>query len=191
MCVGGGGCRCEGCGGRYELQGGELQAGGGTGCGWVGGEGGGGGTSCRGEGSGGEGGELQAGGIANGCERARRGRARAYVPTFQPPSTSSSEPTHLPTTLQVSFLTPAELFSPTYGACLARHMCEHRKHNLKHTGLTFSVYEVGGGNGTLARDVLVRVWPEEGAGVRVCLWGGTRCGCAAPAWPAGCTSCIV
>lgn len=28
---------------------------------------------------------------------------------------------------QTSFLTPAEMFSPWYGACIARHMVEHRR----------------------------------------------------------------
>ncbi|GAX75066.1 hypothetical protein CEUSTIGMA_g2510.t1 [Chlamydomonas eustigma] len=56
--------------------------------------------------------------------------------------------------LQVSFLTPVELFTPWYGYILARHMLEHRKHNLGMEGQPLVIYEIGGGNGTLARDVL-------------------------------------
>ncbi|KAG2497193.1 hypothetical protein HYH03_004782 [Edaphochlamys debaryana] len=56
--------------------------------------------------------------------------------------------------LETSFLTPAELFSPWYGACIARHMVEHRRHHLGMEGQPLVVVEVGGGNGTLARDVL-------------------------------------
>lgn len=56
--------------------------------------------------------------------------------------------------LQVSFLTPVELFTPWYGYILARHILEHRKHNLGQEGQPLVVYEIGGGNGTLARDIL-------------------------------------
>ncbi|MEW5300862.1 MAG: hypothetical protein WDW36_003761 [Sanguina aurantia] len=57
--------------------------------------------------------------------------------------------------LEVAFLTPAELFSPWYGAILARHMFEHRKHNLlSRVDEPLNVVEIGGGNGTLARDIL-------------------------------------
>ncbi|GFR52698.1 hypothetical protein Agub_g15325, partial [Astrephomene gubernaculifera] len=56
--------------------------------------------------------------------------------------------------LETSFLTPAELFSPWYGACIARHMVEHRRHHLGMEGQPLVVVEVGGGNGTLARDIL-------------------------------------
>eukprot|EP00198_Chlamydomonas_reinhardtii_P004507 XP_001693843.1 predicted protein [Chlamydomonas reinhardtii] len=56
--------------------------------------------------------------------------------------------------LETSFLTPAEMFSPWYGACIARHMVEHRRHHLGMEGQPLHIVEVGGGNGTLARDVL-------------------------------------
>ena len=56
--------------------------------------------------------------------------------------------------LEVSFLTPVELFTPFYGYILARHMMEHRKHNLGQEGHPLVIYEIGGGNGTLARDIL-------------------------------------
>lgn len=59
-------------------------------------------------------------------------------------------------TWQVSFLTPAELFTPWYGAILARHIFEHRKHNLGQDGAPLNIIEIGGGNGTLAKDILVR-----------------------------------
>ncbi len=57
--------------------------------------------------------------------------------------------------MQVSFLTPVELFTPWYGYILARHILEHRKHNLGQEGQPLVLYEIGGGNGTLARDILV------------------------------------
>ena len=56
--------------------------------------------------------------------------------------------------LEVSFLTPVELFTPFYGQIIARHMMEHRKHNLAQEGHPLVIYEIGGGNGTLARDIL-------------------------------------
>ncbi|GLI61912.1 hypothetical protein VaNZ11_004435 [Volvox africanus] len=56
--------------------------------------------------------------------------------------------------LETSFLTPAELFSPWYGACIARHIVEHRRHHLAAEGQPLLIAEVGGGNGTLARDIL-------------------------------------
>ena len=56
--------------------------------------------------------------------------------------------------LEVSFLTPVELFTPFYGHIIARHMMEHRKHNLGQEGHPLVIYEIGGGNGTLARDIL-------------------------------------
>eukprot|EP00798_Chlamydomonas_sp_ICE-L_P003189 gene3189-13203_t len=56
--------------------------------------------------------------------------------------------------LEVSFLTPAELFSPWYGSIMARHIFEHRKHNLLKEGEELNIHEIGGGNGTLARDML-------------------------------------
>ncbi|GIL64584.1 hypothetical protein Vafri_18474 [Volvox africanus] len=56
--------------------------------------------------------------------------------------------------LETSFLTPAELFSPWYGACIARHIVEHRRHHLALEGQPLLIVEVGGGNGTLARDIL-------------------------------------
>ncbi|GIL75540.1 hypothetical protein Vretimale_15115 [Volvox reticuliferus] len=56
--------------------------------------------------------------------------------------------------LETSFLTPAELFSPWYGACIARHIVEHRRHHLAMEGQPLLIVEVGGGNGTLARDIL-------------------------------------
>ena len=76
--------------------------------------------------------------------------------------------------LAVSFLTPVELFTPWYGFILARHMLEHRKHNLGQEGQPLVIYEIGGGNGTLARDILVSV-----QGMRQC--GGIEtswCVCA-------------
>lgn len=56
--------------------------------------------------------------------------------------------------LNDQFLTPVELFTPFYGQILARHMMEHRKHNLGQEGHPLVVYEIGGGNGTLACDIL-------------------------------------
>lgn len=46
------------------------------------------------------------------------------------PSPSRSTAPNVLNHPQTSFLTPAELFSPWYGYILARHMLEHRKHNL-------------------------------------------------------------
>ena len=62
---------------------------------------------------------------------------------------------------QVSFLTPVELFTPWYGFILARHILEHRKHNLGQEGQPLVIYEIGGGNGTLSRDILVRDMPHS------------------------------
>ncbi|KAL6749802.1 putative S-adenosyl-L-methionine-dependent methyltransferase-domain-containing protein [Haematococcus lacustris] len=55
---------------------------------------------------------------------------------------------------QEAFFTPVELFTPWYGYILARHITEHRKHNLGQEGQPLNIVEIGGGNGTLARDIL-------------------------------------
>ena len=78
----------------------------------------------------------------------------------------------------MSFLTPVELFTPWYGYILARHILEHRKHNLGLDGTPLVIYEIGGGNGTLARDVLVSY--KEGAGE--VKGKGKGAGCRAGWW---------
>lgn len=53
-------------------------------------------------------------------------------------------------TLGVSWLTPVEIFSPHFGAAVANHVCS----NLHKENSNLVIYEIGGGTGTLAKDVL-------------------------------------
>jgi SAM-dependent methyltransferase len=73
--------------------------------------------------------------------------------------------------LQVAWLTPAEIFSPHYGAAYASYLAhEHDRSSAAAPGSHgLVVYEIGGGTGTFARDVLT--WlrshrPELYAGCR-------------------------
>ena len=61
--------------------------------------------------------------------------------------------------LQVQWLTPVELFQPHFGAAVAHHIWqEHVSRGRAQQPLT--IYELGGGTGTLACDVLVgAAWP--------------------------------
>lgn len=52
--------------------------------------------------------------------------------------------------LGVSWLTPVEIFSPHFGAAVANYVCS----NLPKDYQNLKVYEIGGGTGTLAKDVL-------------------------------------
>lgn len=58
--------------------------------------------------------------------------------------------------LKMAWLTPAEIFSPVYGAAVATFICEqHRPHT---HGEGLNIMEVGGGTGTLAVDILARCY---------------------------------
>jgi hypothetical protein len=59
-----------------------------------------------------------------------------------------------------AWLTPAELFSPHYGAALAAFITAHHAP----TGAPLHIIEVGAGRGTLARDVLSAVRELDGDG---------------------------
>jgi SAM-dependent MidA family methyltransferase len=56
--------------------------------------------------------------------------------------------------VQVAWLTPVELFQPHYGNAIAKYVLETFKHAL-HTKTDLHIYEIGGGTGTLAKNVLV------------------------------------
>ena len=55
--------------------------------------------------------------------------------------------------LKVAWLTPAEIFSPVYGASMAAFIRE--QHRLRMRGEPLRIVEIGGGTGTLAADILV------------------------------------
>lgn len=55
--------------------------------------------------------------------------------------------------LQVSWLTPVEIFQPHYGAAIGRFVAE-RWQRLGSPG-PLHIFEIGGGTGTLAQNVLV------------------------------------
>lgn len=57
--------------------------------------------------------------------------------------------------MQVSWLTPAEIFQPHYGRAIATSIT--KKHPEKQP---LNIIEVGGGSGRLAKDILVRL-PED------------------------------
>ncbi len=53
-------------------------------------------------------------------------------------------------------MTPAELFSPTYGRSIANCVLQHRAaQHSDGAAAPLDIVEIGGGNGTLAADVLV------------------------------------
>ena len=55
--------------------------------------------------------------------------------------------------MQTSWLTPSEIFTPYYGKAIANFILD--KHSqMAEPGSTLNILEVGGGTGTLARDVL-------------------------------------
>lgn len=58
--------------------------------------------------------------------------------------------------LQVSWLTPVEIFSPHYGAAVANCIL-HMHRQVASPGEALRIWEIGGGTGTLARDVLDRI----------------------------------
>ena len=51
-----------------------------------------------------------------------------------------------------AWLTPSEMFTPYYGASGARSIVDRHRHT--YPGEPLQMLEVGGGNGTFARDVL-------------------------------------
>jgi hypothetical protein len=84
--------------------------------------------------------------------------------------------------MQVSWLTPVEIFQPHYGSAIARYILQHHAQQAQQAQQRpeqpLRLYEVGGGTGTLARDILVRH-------IRRCLLGHLGLGApAAPAAPA-------
>ncbi len=56
---------------------------------------------------------------------------------------------------QESWLTPAEVFQPHYGAALARYI----QQQARTCQSNIHINELGGGTGTLARNILVSVLP--------------------------------
>ena len=58
--------------------------------------------------------------------------------------------------MQASWLTPSEIFTPYYGRAIANFILD--KHSqMAEPGSKLSIFEIGGGTGTLARDVLDHV----------------------------------
>ena len=58
--------------------------------------------------------------------------------------------------MQASWLTPSEIFTPYYGRAIANLILD--KHSqMAEPGSKLSIVEIGGGTGTLARDVLDHV----------------------------------
>lgn len=55
---------------------------------------------------------------------------------------------------QVAWITPSELFTPAYGAAVGAFIL--RRHAEAFAPKRLRIIEVGGGNGTLAKDILVR-----------------------------------
>mmetsp|Transcript_2587 Transcript_2587/g.7719 ORF Transcript_2587/g.7719 Transcript_2587/m.7719 type:complete len:448 (-) Transcript_2587:112-1455(-) len=54
-----------------------------------------------------------------------------------------------------TWITPAELFSPTYGRGIANYILQQQARlPSKHAAAPFDIVEVGGGNGTLAADIM-------------------------------------
>ena len=56
--------------------------------------------------------------------------------------------------LQVSWLTPAEIFSPHFGAALANYISHTHQNDVRFKSHPLKIYEIGGGTGTLAKDIL-------------------------------------
>ena len=56
--------------------------------------------------------------------------------------------------VQTSWLTPVELFQPWYGRAVAKYIFRH--HARRKSGSPLSIVEIGGGHGTLAKNILVR-----------------------------------
>ncbi len=69
---------------------------------------------------------------------------------------------HSSCTVQVAWLTPVEIFKPWYGYALAKYILEYHRHVLQEAS-PLTIYEVGGGTGTLATCVLVSL---QHAGLR-------------------------
>jgi len=53
----------------------------------------------------------------------------------------------------VAWITPSEVFTPVYGAAIASYILQ--RHAERGGAAPLRIVEVGGGNGTLAKDVLV------------------------------------
>jgi SAM-dependent MidA family methyltransferase len=64
----------------------------------------------------------------------------------------------------VAWITPSELFTPAYGAALGAFILQRHAETAAEEPLR--ILEVGGGNGTLARDILVRSSAEWVSGCR-------------------------
>lgn len=60
--------------------------------------------------------------------------------------------------MQTSWLTPVELFKPWYGEAIARFIV--RQHMRQRPDDPLRIAELGGGQGTLAADILVRCTPS-------------------------------
>lgn len=56
--------------------------------------------------------------------------------------------------VQTSWLTPVELFRPWYGQAVAKYVVRH--HLRMRTNAPLTLLEIGGGRGTLAKNILVR-----------------------------------
>lgn len=57
---------------------------------------------------------------------------------------------------QTSWLTPSEIFTPFYGKAIANFIL-HKHSQMAEFGSKLNILEIGGGTGTLARDVLNHV----------------------------------
>lgn len=57
--------------------------------------------------------------------------------------------------MQVSWLTPVEIFQPHYGNAIANYITQHHGQQAQQAAV-LRMYEIGGGTGTLARNILVR-----------------------------------
>ncbi len=61
----------------------------------------------------------------------------------------------------MAWITPSELFTPVYGSAIASFILQH--HAAHASGEPLSIVEVGGGNGTLAKDIMVSTAGARGA----------------------------
>jgi hypothetical protein len=73
----------------------------------------------------------------------------------------------------VAWLTPVEIFKPWYGYALAKYILEYHRHVLQESG-PLTIYEVGGGTGTLATCVLVGPSSDQQARAVTCGRRGRR-----------------
>lgn len=71
--------------------------------------------------------------------------------------------------LQASWLTPSEIFTPFYGQAVANFILD--KHNqMAEPGERLGIIEIGGGTGTLARDILNHVRSAAPASYAECSY---------------------